>query len=485
MTSATLGVTPVGAGANDTSPTIANGLTIDDAITLEGIINAPDYNPTVEGDLLRQYRAFFGRKPDVGGAQYWIGLNKGGLPLDEIAEFFTQSQEFANNYAGTTNRVYLERVYQNVLGRDYDQEGFDYWLGLVESGELTRGGVVRWITANAEFIARFPYLPADKGDHSIEDALPLVGGTFFHEERFNDTVWIGELAGLVEMPVSEFNSEQGRCLALVGIMSPLQLDAGTHLNNSFDTPDLGLLVEGERVRPGGGSCDRSGIESAGYDWRLDTSVTIGTDSPFFETFFLPTTGPQRVDNVFVGDPNRTDATFFKADTTTSPPTLPQRNVGPNNFLEQALPLDGQPIIHEDRFDDVEWKVELGAIVSSQNSERGDPGRCVHIVGTVTPTRIDEGVVTTGFDTPNFGLIVEGRYIETGAGECDSSAVEQAGYGWILRAEVTVGTGYPFHDVFLIPEDMIGDIQALVVGRSYATNAVFYQGSQPQSDIPTP
>ena len=47
----------------------------------------------------------------------------------------------------------------NVLGRYYDQAGFHYWLGLLETGQLNRGGVVRWIAANNEFIDKHPYLP--------------------------------------------------------------------------------------------------------------------------------------------------------------------------------------------------------------------------------------------------------------------------------------------------------------------------------------
>lgn len=151
------------ASAQSTLPTIANAQTIDD------IVNAVDYQPSTHGDVLRLYRAFFDREPELGGAQYWLDVRDQGQSLENIAEYFTLSDEFANNYAGTDNVTYLERVYPNVLGRDYDQAGFDYWLDLLQgtnvSGQnpdgaaISRGAVVRWITAGIEFKNTYPYSP--------------------------------------------------------------------------------------------------------------------------------------------------------------------------------------------------------------------------------------------------------------------------------------------------------------------------------------
>lgn len=130
--------------------------TMDEAETLDQLIAATDYQPAYS-DVLRLYWAFFNREPDIAGAKYWIDLNSHGHTLDQIAGYFTLSEEFANNYDGTTDRQYLEAVYSNVLGRGYDQSGFDYWLELLETNQLNRGGVVRWIAASSEFINKHPY----------------------------------------------------------------------------------------------------------------------------------------------------------------------------------------------------------------------------------------------------------------------------------------------------------------------------------------
>ncbi len=160
----------LGASAILATPAIAQLPTIENASSLEQIVEAVDYQPGEHGDVLRLYRAFFDREPDLSGAKYWLDVRDSGSTLESIAEYFTGSDEFFNHYAGTNNEEYLRRVYPNVLGRDYDQAGFDYWLDLLQGtntsggndarATLSRGALVRWITAGAEFKARYPYQPA-------------------------------------------------------------------------------------------------------------------------------------------------------------------------------------------------------------------------------------------------------------------------------------------------------------------------------------
>lgn len=109
------------------------------------------------GDVLRLYRAFFDREPDPSGGNYWIGVWDQTRSLDNIAESFTRSTEFIRMYGGTSNRDFVLRVYRNVLRREPDKAGFDYWLGQLDAGKVTRGTLVRWIASGPEFVAQFPY----------------------------------------------------------------------------------------------------------------------------------------------------------------------------------------------------------------------------------------------------------------------------------------------------------------------------------------
>lgn len=131
--------------------------TISQASTIEELVAAKNYDPVAHGEVLRLYQAFFGRGPDIGGAKYWIGLNSDGFSIESIANFFAETDEFMNKYVGTSNELFLGAIYLNVLGRSHDKSGFDYWLKLLDNGDLARGGVVRWIAANDEFINQYPY----------------------------------------------------------------------------------------------------------------------------------------------------------------------------------------------------------------------------------------------------------------------------------------------------------------------------------------
>lgn len=108
--------------------------------------------------VLRLYRASFDREPDLSGAFYWIAIWNGGATLEQIAFQFAFSAEFKLRYGDElTNEQFLTVVYQNVLGRDFDQAGFDYWLDLLETGQLGRAGAIQWISLGQEFINSHPY----------------------------------------------------------------------------------------------------------------------------------------------------------------------------------------------------------------------------------------------------------------------------------------------------------------------------------------
>ncbi len=141
--------------AGNTSPASGSVQIVVTADPIQDLANSASFT-SQHSDVLRLYWAFFSRDPDVGGAQYWIDISNAGYTLDVIAEQFAVSEEFQNTYGATADDAFLRVVYFNVLGRAADLGGYTYWLGQMESG-LSRGGVVRWIAANNEFIVQHPY----------------------------------------------------------------------------------------------------------------------------------------------------------------------------------------------------------------------------------------------------------------------------------------------------------------------------------------
>ena len=46
--------------------------------------------------------------------------------------------------------MYVATLYTNVLGRDYDQSGYNYWLGNLNNGLETRDDLLLGVAESAE-----------------------------------------------------------------------------------------------------------------------------------------------------------------------------------------------------------------------------------------------------------------------------------------------------------------------------------------------
>ena len=91
---------------------------------------------TDSGRMFRLYNAAFARFPDADGLAYWIDhFSSGSISDKGVAQSFINSKEFGETYGtNISNATYLENLYVNVLGRDYDQSGFNFWLGHLNNG---------------------------------------------------------------------------------------------------------------------------------------------------------------------------------------------------------------------------------------------------------------------------------------------------------------------------------------------------------------
>ncbi|MGH1463161.1 MAG: DUF4214 domain-containing protein, partial [Neptuniibacter sp.] len=103
------------------------------------------------GGIYRTYQAAFDRTPDTGGFGYWIDRADEGASAVQMAEEFVWSAEFQSVYGVTTTDNYLsgndiesvvDGFYRNVLGRDPDQGGLDFYSGVIEAEERTVGRVL-------------------------------------------------------------------------------------------------------------------------------------------------------------------------------------------------------------------------------------------------------------------------------------------------------------------------------------------------------
>ncbi len=211
------------------APVQVHAGSVDDAESVLEVSLSEDFTPD-DADVLRLYWAFFNREPDVAGAKYWIATADTASLVD-IAWGFANSAEFVARYGNTTNERFLEIVYRNVLGRDYDQSGYDYWLDLMHQG-LPRHEVVLWVAAGNEFKAAHPYPPPTTGPTPPTAGPARTGCTWWETTRpgYVNVMWAHSTPGQARISSNVFhvlNSAPGGATA--GNILPIKPDLVDYL----------------------------------------------------------------------------------------------------------------------------------------------------------------------------------------------------------------------------------------------------------------
>ncbi len=128
--------------------------------------NATQLNTAVDGEVLRLYRAYFQRDPDPAGFVYWRRQRLAGVPLAAISDALAGSPEFLNRYGVLSNGDFVDRLYQNVLGRPADAAGQAYWMAQLAAG-TPRGEIMLAFSESQEFMIR-------TGTAGLEDVPTLA-----------------------------------------------------------------------------------------------------------------------------------------------------------------------------------------------------------------------------------------------------------------------------------------------------------------------
>jgi hypothetical protein len=105
--------------------------------------------------ITRLLFASFLRIPTTTELNFWITqFRNGNTPLALIGESFSQTPEFTARYGSLNNTNFVTAIYNNVLGRPPDSGGLSYWVGQLNNGAITRGGLVLAFSESAEHRAR-------------------------------------------------------------------------------------------------------------------------------------------------------------------------------------------------------------------------------------------------------------------------------------------------------------------------------------------
>jgi len=111
--------------------------------------------PNSAGAAYRIYQAAFDRTPDTGGLTYWTEQADTGMSTIEMSARFIDSDEFRALYGSSSPPAdsLISQIYENVLHREADESGRDYWIGQLGSG-----------MSEAEVLARFADSPENRAN---------------------------------------------------------------------------------------------------------------------------------------------------------------------------------------------------------------------------------------------------------------------------------------------------------------------------------
>ncbi len=318
---------------------------------------------------------------------------------------------------------------------------------------------------------------------TIDSPLPVddatASGFSYAAGDGSSASWDGLVLGLVETGTHEFNDVEGRCLFLLGTLTPTALAEGL-VSDGSATPPISMTIAGVSMDDGINECDLEEIKAAGYGWIRDAQVTVGTTFPFYSEFFLPGPDPAEPDVVTVGSASSDDATIYELTVLDALPS-PGVVIGGSVLAgREALPVGDEVASGFGHTSSAgpptDWDGFVFGLIETETHPRfnNDEGRCLLLLGALTPTALAEGLVSSAAAVPPISLVVAGVLVDDNRNECDTEAVEAAGYGWIREAEVAIGTTFPFYTEFFLPGDDPADPEVIVIGSAISDSATIYQ-----------
>ena len=85
--------------------------------------------------VARLYQAGLGRAPEQSGFEFWLdAYTSGEWTFARMAQFFVTSDEFQGAYGELSDDAFVRQLYRNVLGREGDARGIEFWVGQLTAG---------------------------------------------------------------------------------------------------------------------------------------------------------------------------------------------------------------------------------------------------------------------------------------------------------------------------------------------------------------
>lgn len=139
------------------------------AVELEQIVAGPRLSMEQAQTVAYLYEAGLDRDGniDLPGLNFWIDRREDGLSERQLSRAFLESREFETAFGDAfdqtspdylTNRELVEQLYRNVLNREGEVRGVDFWTGLVSQPNFTRADLLLAFAESPENVAGSPFV---------------------------------------------------------------------------------------------------------------------------------------------------------------------------------------------------------------------------------------------------------------------------------------------------------------------------------------
>ncbi|HUF97383.1 MAG TPA: hypothetical protein VMM60_04580, partial [Ilumatobacter sp.] len=298
------------------------------------------------------------------------------------------------------------------------------------------------------------------GDGATPDTAILLGdpatAQFTYDSPYADVSWSGSVVAISEG--TAYEPTDGICLIVYATLIPTAVEG--FVSYGYDSPPMNLIIDGEEQEEAYGACEYEEIEAAGWTGVFEASGTIGTEFPVYTEFQVPESTDLNDLLLVVGAADAT-RTYFRGPV--SPAPQAELKPGAPLGVATAPMADGTAYVYENPFDSSSWSVTLDGLVDQQvDSFTDDRGVCYGVVGVATPVTIT-GLLSSGYDAPEIGIVADGRYFGGAFSQCEDANGVLAGRDDLYEAAVTAGTQYPYYSQIFVPERFAGSIEAVLVG----------------------
>ena len=141
----------------------------------------------IKAFITRLYQNILGREPDDEGMAHWYKcLTTGNESAAAVTTRFVFSAEFTNK--NLPDEEFVECMYQTMLGRSSDSAGKAHWLGILDSGCSRRYVLSRFI-ASVEFAGICESYGVNRGSVELTEARDkYIGATKFVTRLYRTTL---------------------------------------------------------------------------------------------------------------------------------------------------------------------------------------------------------------------------------------------------------------------------------------------------------